>query len=373
VSTSSLAQLETHLRETPEDWQSWLVYADWLLDQGDERGRLIQLEHRLALSPGDARLQREIDKLQKAGSWQPARALRSGGGSLLLRHGFVCGLSLYGEGAATKLRRLLAGPNMQFLTSLELADLSGRGVAFLSEVLPQTHIRRVRMERVQLGQARLTRLLPALGQLETLELYATQLGDEGMAQLCQAQSLRGLRSLSLMEEWLTERGAAALASGALSSLRALSLARNELGSAGARRVARAETLRGLVSLNLDRTELESEGVDALAEGGLPQLRSLSLEGNPLYDRDALRIASSPALRELVSLEISSTRVTDDGVLALARSLRQLVTLGVRGLEVSAEAQDEFTSLRPDLDARWQLYERYERERFVDDDDDFFYD
>ena len=36
-----MAPLEEHLRNHPEDWTSWLVYGDWLLEQGDARGELI--------------------------------------------------------------------------------------------------------------------------------------------------------------------------------------------------------------------------------------------------------------------------------------------------------------------------------------------
>jgi uncharacterized protein (TIGR02996 family) len=40
-------ELEAHLRAHPTDWERWLVYADWLTDQGDIRGQLIGWEHRL--------------------------------------------------------------------------------------------------------------------------------------------------------------------------------------------------------------------------------------------------------------------------------------------------------------------------------------
>jgi uncharacterized protein (TIGR02996 family) len=40
---SPLEALEAHLRAHPSDSHGWLVYADWLLEQGDERGALIRL------------------------------------------------------------------------------------------------------------------------------------------------------------------------------------------------------------------------------------------------------------------------------------------------------------------------------------------
>lgn len=38
--------LVAHLRSLPDDWDSWLVYADQLTERGDERGQLLVLEQR---------------------------------------------------------------------------------------------------------------------------------------------------------------------------------------------------------------------------------------------------------------------------------------------------------------------------------------
>jgi uncharacterized protein (TIGR02996 family) len=51
-----LETLRAHLRAHPDDGRAWLVYADWLAEQGEPLGEAIALEHRLsmeALSPGD--------------------------------------------------------------------------------------------------------------------------------------------------------------------------------------------------------------------------------------------------------------------------------------------------------------------------------
>ena len=46
------AQLRRNLADPAMDWASWRVYGDWLLEQGDLRGELIAIEHRLAVSVG---------------------------------------------------------------------------------------------------------------------------------------------------------------------------------------------------------------------------------------------------------------------------------------------------------------------------------
>lgn len=51
-------ELVAHLQQLPDDWGSWLVFADALTDAGDARGEMLVLEHRHAMQ-GDpeARLQ----------------------------------------------------------------------------------------------------------------------------------------------------------------------------------------------------------------------------------------------------------------------------------------------------------------------------
>ena len=41
-------QFEARIRRNPEDLDAWLVYADWLSDRGDERGKHIAVEISLA-------------------------------------------------------------------------------------------------------------------------------------------------------------------------------------------------------------------------------------------------------------------------------------------------------------------------------------
>jgi hypothetical protein len=68
-------ELVAYLHGLPDDWGSWLVLADALCEQGDERGQLLVLEHRLAtvaLAPAEAtELRREADAIADAwlASW----------------------------------------------------------------------------------------------------------------------------------------------------------------------------------------------------------------------------------------------------------------------------------------------------------------
>lgn len=62
-----IRQLEADLRSDINDWRKWLVYADWLQEQGDARGQLIVMHHRWWLHmSGEYVLSRyEADMLDK--------------------------------------------------------------------------------------------------------------------------------------------------------------------------------------------------------------------------------------------------------------------------------------------------------------------
>ena len=96
---SERAALESHLRHHPEDWPSWLVYADWLTDAGDARGQLIALAHRLETESLSAQervaFQQQASLLEQKcqQEWLSHGAMPEEA-ELEWRHGFVVGVSL---------------------------------------------------------------------------------------------------------------------------------------------------------------------------------------------------------------------------------------------------------------------------------------
>ncbi|MBL8949448.1 MAG: TIGR02996 domain-containing protein [Myxococcaceae bacterium] len=57
--------LEAALDAAPHDAAAFLVYADWLLEQGDPHGELIRVEHALRLTPNDLTLKARDTLLRK--------------------------------------------------------------------------------------------------------------------------------------------------------------------------------------------------------------------------------------------------------------------------------------------------------------------
>jgi uncharacterized protein (TIGR02996 family) len=61
--TKSEGDFETNIRQNPDDAAAWLVYADWLTEQGDPRGELIVVQEARARKPKDNALKRREDAL----------------------------------------------------------------------------------------------------------------------------------------------------------------------------------------------------------------------------------------------------------------------------------------------------------------------
>jgi uncharacterized protein (TIGR02996 family) len=104
------------VRARPNDWRSWLVYADWLTEQGDSRGELVALEHRLAVEALSSEerhaLRARADALTEMHRESCLAALALPKGSELeLHHGFVVGVRLpWSDEALAVLDALVAHP-----------------------------------------------------------------------------------------------------------------------------------------------------------------------------------------------------------------------------------------------------------------------
>ncbi|MCA9685028.1 MAG: TIGR02996 domain-containing protein [Myxococcales bacterium] len=293
--------LVDELRRDLKDAARWLVYADWLTQQGDPRGEAIGLEHRLReLGPQRGEAMREQLEALLAGPrarilTELSAAMPEGelpeGVQIEWRHGFVVGLSYPLrledlEGLAV----LLGHPQCRLLSRLSVAvpedeveeeedfdydDYDGS---------PQMHpIAEELVERLlELDLDRITELaveytpLPAAGVrrlsscaklagLVTLDLRYTNLDDEGLETLAASPYLAGVRSLHLQRNRISARGAKALAAGPWSRLRFLDLRDNRIGVDGAKALAGSPLLAGVETLRLYNKDVDAQGTRALAE------------------------------------------------------------------------------------------------------------
>ena len=141
VERSLIAELRAH----PDDWQRWLVYADWLAEHDAPRGEIITLEHRLAVATLSADERRALQQRSHAleiaeqATWRASGALPAGAKAKWWR-GSLIGVWLPWNGdTLAELARLLAHPDAGLLFELDLSenrvDFQGREEKFLAEVL----------------------------------------------------------------------------------------------------------------------------------------------------------------------------------------------------------------------------------------------
>jgi uncharacterized protein (TIGR02996 family) len=287
--------LEARLRTHPHDRDAWLVYGDWLQEQGDVRGRLILLEQRMEAQP---ELQAEVNalKAQHQAHWG-LRGLDAGA-QHAWRCGFVIGVTLpMSVESLELLPKLVAQPEGRLLTSVRLR----------SPHLPEDYdededededyedeeTEEPDDEKIELFD-KLAKL--DLPQVTSLDFSYGMHGPKLAQALSRCPSVGGLLSLDLRFNRLGDKGADFLGKAPLEQLLSLHLQQNDIGHIGARALAESRHLRQLTLLDLRSNELGPEGARALAGSPIvSQLGSLYLHRSDLGPDGARALAESEHL------------------------------------------------------------------------------
>jgi uncharacterized protein (TIGR02996 family) len=290
--------LERELRLQSSAWDPWLVYADWLSERGDVRGRLIALEHHRATSrlhPDEQRaVTAEIDGLVAAHehSWLISEMPEAC--KFEWRYGFIVGAAFpLGEDHLAQLRALLEHPQARLLSALRLRAVEPDDVEFDDEAFEEGYTPDLISEALLGSLFKLD-----FSQIHSLAIEYTSIGRSGAELLATCPTLTQLRALDLRYGYLDDEACEAL-SGApgFDQLKSLKLQRNRIGSAGARALAAASEFARLSTLDLRDNPLGREGAEALAGSpNLAGLRSLYLYFDDVGLEGARALSTSPHLR-----------------------------------------------------------------------------
>jgi uncharacterized protein (TIGR02996 family) len=298
--------------DDPENDDAKRVYADELLQAGDPRGELIQLELALAgplaIRRRDQLRQRHTE-LRAAwfSTWFPYKV-----GAIRTRGGFASSVrATFGQ-------------------------LRAAGALFATEPVVEVAVELDPANAAELAGA------PWLGRLRRL-IVRGGLGDAGLTALWSSPGVAQLRALNVTGCGV---GPSALAGADLSSpgdalpvLDTLVLSGNPLGDAGLAGLGRWPGLARLETLYVSRARASLVGLEALLAGGaLPRLRKLCLSRNALGAAAGAVIAQyADRLPGLRHLELVATGATLDGVAAIvAAKLPALATLDVRDNPVARD-------------------------------------
>jgi hypothetical protein len=189
---------------------------------------------------------------------------------------------------------------------------------------------------------------PSLAKMTRLRLYHNDLGVAGATELA-ARGTR-LELLNLCGNRLGDAGLVELASGVLYKLTELALGWNDLGGDAARAVATGPW-RALAKLNIRANRLDADAVAVLL-AGLPELRWLGVDENPLGDAGLAAILASPGFARLEWLNLGGTELDDAAVARFAGAGRcGLRELRLHDNELSAAAIDAVRAALPGCEVR----------------------
>src|SRR6185437_13880715 len=345
------------IRLRPGSCADRLVYADWLIDQGNPRGEFMhcQLQARRLPSGSPRRLDLEAQihdlllrheadwlgpLLDAIGNWEWRAGLLDWvtvAADVFLANAarWLPALPLLGV-QLRKVRPCVADlarcEQLAYLNGLYLGDndLTDND---LDALLRSPHLKQVRSLFLQSNNlsVRGIRILAQtsnLPQLRHLCLGHNRIGDEGVTLLASSPQLGRLRALDLTLTGLGEEGVRALAgSPLLSRLRVLTIGMNQLPPGCLVALARVPAFAGLRVLGYEMNRPDDADVAALAGSShAAGLRHLSLDCyQTLGDAGLMALAASPSLGQLRTLSVGSGSWGPAGATALGRS-RTLTSL-----------------------------------------------
>ena len=275
----------------PHDDAARRAFAAHARAAGDPRGELVEVE--LALRDRLSIPQRKRLRARRAAllaahatQWWPWPFEHT------TRGGFV--RAVVAEDAAAWLSHAAAVMAREPVVDLELVELDEDIVAELAKA-------------------------PWLARIESLVLRGP-IGDDGFAALCKSKQLGALRRLNVASNEISGDGLAALTT-AFPGLDTLVLTGNELGDDGAAALARWKSLAQVRVLYLTACGLGADGLRAIAAAllaaGPARLEKLTLARNELGDAGAAALATAgPALPRLAYLELLDSEIGKAGIAAL---------------------------------------------------------
>ena len=317
------SQLLAEILADPASEAARLVYADHLIEVGDPRGELVQLQCRFEKIPWDDPERREVDQriadLLATHETAWTREVRTLGlddhlQQVAMRRGFVEKVSL----DAADVARLV--PALRAITPLREVHVSVKQAAQLDGIGDAL----CTLEAVSfftmppdVARALAHRLAswPHRGKLRTLHVW----GRDAARAIADTPALRGLERLRVGA--LEPAGAADLARAPhLASVHTLELPQSRIGPEGLAAIAGGEGLAGVRRLQLEHAQLTGAAIEAFAESPIARmLQQLRVNSNRIGARGAHALAT--AFPALDLLDVEACALDADGLRALTASAR----------------------------------------------------
>tara|TARA_R110002096_G_scaffold42143_2_gene113519 strand:+ start:42480 stop:43835 length:1356 start_codon:yes stop_codon:yes gene_type:complete len=312
--------LESAIAADLGNTEAWMVYGDWLQEQGDPRGELVSIDCALAAKPGDKKLIKRKEALLKEheAAWLGKTLIEARDGAesddmlkFAWKYGFLDSARLgedfdnEGPDLAKQTRDLLKLDSAKFLRELKLGPANaedgegdwGDAVLALSKS----------------GKLHAMRTL-VIGDFdsEDCEISWSSMGDVGKVWPC----------VPNLREMTVHGGNIKLGTIDHANLEKLTIETGGLPLAAAKSLAAAK-LPNLTSLTVWLGTDEYGGssniksIKGIFDGkGLPKVTHLGLQNSDYQDEIAKQISSAPILGQLKTLDLSMGTMSDEGGNAL---------------------------------------------------------
>jgi uncharacterized protein (TIGR02996 family) len=332
----------------PDDDRPRMVYADWLMREGDPRGELISIQCALArhaatcedvgpLAPLETRERTLLKTYGKSWTIDAETRLKYWG-EFGFRRGFIEALTFNGGFHDTYAKVREAAPLLRALAVAGLDELASspalEGIEELTIRSGFPKLREIEALAKSPHIAKLRRLGFVYANPSQREVFAfcslplkldeLSMGFYGepfygrlmLEHLAKTPHRRSLKTLRI--RWLRRLGIVKELGHALPNLETLHLENADLSADDLHAVARA--FPKLVTLDIGDNDQRVTDMDLarlLAEA--PNLRRLRLSRLALTDTHVAALAASPDAARLVSLDLTSNALGNPGALALAQS------------------------------------------------------
>ncbi|HVW02454.1 MAG TPA: TIGR02996 domain-containing protein [Planctomycetaceae bacterium] len=341
------------IRESPDDLQVILRYADWLTARGDIYGEFIRVDCEMENLPTDDPRYRQLSQRwtelnEKHGATFIKPVTRLGisptiVGRLLpaiwMEHGLVMRVEIEKPGVVPeRVQELFAA--VPLLNNMEL-NFENANVAVLAACPEMAQIRKLTIRDCGVTDFAVKALVQSthLGRLEHLSLAHNDLGVDALQLLAESELLTRLKSLDLggcsisyeverfaqsdkvaglqeLRLWLNDLDPDAIhmlaSTHGFKSLRKLDIGSNRFGPEGLEVLLGAPFIPQLTSLSLNSCELTSESLGLLANVPGLQLARLDLGSND-FTQGLSALQSAPLLASLEELDLTWCHLTDAGI------------------------------------------------------------
>jgi uncharacterized protein (TIGR02996 family) len=364
------ADLEARLLANPDDLDAYLVYGDWLTEQGDPRGELVVVQTRAEQQPGNADLAARANQIlaERRADWLGSLAnMKPEDFTCEWKRGFIHSARIGPDpdkyetseiDFVETIGELLVLPQIKFLRSLTIGgkyyddypvgwdeEVSALIEAGIPEGLQRLSIDCGGYWDISATELdNLPELFPHLGKLHELHVHMGMFSIQGI-------DLPSLRVLDLETNGLTKKDLEALRKGNLPNLEKVVLCLGETGGDyggdieldDLKPIFAAQNLGKVRHLGLANSSYADEIAGAIADSEiLPRLRTLDLSRGTLGDEGARAIlARADKFEHLEVLDLSRSYLSP-------AVIEQLGTLGPKVIteknQGATDADDRYVSI-----------------------------